>query len=273
MILVWHRGDLRTHDHPALHEAAAAEGGVAPCFVLDPSLLKLPYSGNSRIAFLYANLRALDESYRSRGSGLVVRAGKPEEELLKLARESAATAVYALRSYEPVGRARDERVKRTLEANGVAFRLLDGDCILEPGLVRTQTGGGYKVFTPFWRNWSALPLPAPLPTPKALEPHGVGELGDSGTEGERGTARGGRRGGARGVEEFHSSRRFAVRRTTQLTRTGRNLETIDVLASRGDFTAHGGKFGDAGGYDGVGAGVVLARFLPSHPVGRTASRD
>jgi deoxyribodipyrimidine photo-lyase len=175
MILVWHRGDLRTHDHPALHEAASA-GGVAPCFVLDPSLLKLPYSGNSRIAFLYANLRALDESYRSRGSGLVLRAGKPEEELLKLARESGATAVYALRSYEPVGRARDERVKRALEANGVMFRLLDGDCILEPGLVRTQTGSGYKVFTPFWRNWSALPLPAPLPAPKALEPHGLKSL-------------------------------------------------------------------------------------------------
>jgi deoxyribodipyrimidine photo-lyase len=176
MILVWHRSDLRVHDHPALHEAATRGGGVAGCFVLDPNLLKLPYSGNPRIAFLYANLHALSEAYEKLGSGLVVRAGQPAEELLKLAREAGAKSVYALRSYEPVGRERDERVKKTLEANGVEFKLLPGDCILEPGLLKTQTGGSYKVFTPFWRTWSAQVAPDPLPAPKTLEAHTLSSL-------------------------------------------------------------------------------------------------
>jgi deoxyribodipyrimidine photo-lyase len=175
MILVWHRADLRTHDHPALHEAAS-RGKVVPCFVLDPKLLTMPYSGNSRIAFLYANLRTLDEAYRTIGSSLVLRAGKPEEELVRLARDGGAMAVYALRSYEPVGRRRDEAVKRALEANGVAFKLLSGDCIFEPGEIKTQTGGSYKVFTPFWRAWSAQVPPDPLPTPKHLEPHDLSSL-------------------------------------------------------------------------------------------------
>ncbi len=173
MILVWHRADLRLHDHPALHEAATRGGAVAPCFVLDPSLLKMPYSGKPRIAFLHANLRALNEAYKTIGSKLILRAGKPEEELLKLARESGATAVYALRSYEPVGRERDERVKKLLEANGVEFTVFTGDCIFEPGLIRSGSGGSYRVFTPFWRNWSAQALPVPLPVPKALKPHGL----------------------------------------------------------------------------------------------------
>jgi deoxyribodipyrimidine photo-lyase len=176
MILVWHRADLRLHDHPALNEAATRGGAVAPCFVLDPSLLNMPYSGKPRIAFLHANLRALNEAYETLGSGLVLRAGKPEEELLKLARESGATAVYALRSYEPVGRERDERVKKVLEANGVEFRVLAGDCIFEPGLIRSGSGGSYRVFTPFWRNWSAQALPVPLPVPKTLAPHKLTSL-------------------------------------------------------------------------------------------------
>ena len=174
MIINWHRADLRLHDHPALHTAATRGAGrVVPCFVLDPDLLKLPYSGNSRIAFLYANLHALNRSYQAIGSSLVVRAGQPEAALLELARESGATAVYALRSYEPVGRARDERVRVALQNSGIEFKLLNGDCILEPRQLKTLSGGSYRVFTPFWRNWVAQAKSTPLPAPRSLEPHGV----------------------------------------------------------------------------------------------------
>jgi deoxyribodipyrimidine photo-lyase len=176
MILVWHRADLRLHDHPALHAAAASGEAVCPCFVLDPNLLKLPYSGNSRIAFLYANLHALNESYQAIGSSLTVRAGEPEAALLGLAREIGATAVYALQSFEPIGRRRDERVRAALEGEGVTFKLFDGDCVFQPGALKTGSGGAYRVFTPFWRNWSAQALPAPLPAPERLEPHGAQSL-------------------------------------------------------------------------------------------------
>ena len=172
MIIVWHRADLRTHDHPALLEAQN-RGRVLPVFVLDPSLLRLPYSGRTRIAFLHANVRALDGAYGRLGSSLVVRAGNPEHELLELCRLSGAKAVYALRSYEPVGRKRDERVGKALKAAGIEFRLLAGDTIQQPGSIRTQTGGSYRVFTPFWRAWSGIPMTNPLPAPERLEDHGI----------------------------------------------------------------------------------------------------
>ncbi len=175
MILVWHRADLRTHDHPALHHAARGSSKLAPVFVLDPVLLKLPYSGRTRIAFLYANLHALNQSYQALGSSLIVRYGTPEEELLKLARESGATAVYALRSDEPIGRTRDARVKTMLEKNGVELKLFDSDTIQQPGTIKSLSDTSYKVFTPFWKTWSTHSI-STLATPKKLEPHELSSL-------------------------------------------------------------------------------------------------
>jgi deoxyribodipyrimidine photo-lyase len=177
VIIVWHRADLRTHDHPALVEAASkGQNQVLPTFILDPSLLEMPYSGRTRIAFLHANLHALDATYQRLGSNLVLCAGDPAKELLELCRQSGAKAVYALESYEPVGLRRDERVKKTLKAAGIEFKLFTGDVIQQPGTLRTKTGGPYRVFTPFWRAWSGVPMVNPLPVPKRLEPHGIAGL-------------------------------------------------------------------------------------------------
>jgi deoxyribodipyrimidine photo-lyase len=175
MILVWHRADLRTHDHPALFHAARASNQIAPVFVLDPVLLKMPYSGQTRIAFLHANLHALNDSYQQLGSSLVVRYGTPEEELLKLARESGAKAIYALRSDEPIGRERDARVKTALEKNGVELKLFESDTIQQPGTIKSLSDTSYKVFTPFWKTWSNFPI-STLATPKKLEPHQLSSL-------------------------------------------------------------------------------------------------
>jgi deoxyribodipyrimidine photo-lyase len=167
MVIVWHRADLRTHDHPALEFAlglnsdAQTGSGIVPVFVLDPILLQMPYSGNTRIAFLYANLRALHESYRRLGSGLIVRYGKPEQEVLRLARELGAKQVCALESLEPVGIRRDALVRAVLEQNGIAFFLRPPESIHAPGSVLSGSGGPYRVFTPFYRTWNGLGLPIP----------------------------------------------------------------------------------------------------------------
>jgi deoxyribodipyrimidine photo-lyase len=181
MIFVWHRADLRTHDHPALELALALSSGsiggankrVVPVFVLDPGLLELPYSGKSRIAFLYANLRALAESYRKLDSTLVVLYGSPEVELLRLMRETGAKEIHAIASLEPVGIRRDAKVRAVLEQNGVQLVLSRLDTIQAPGSVLSGSGGPYKVFTPFYRTWLGLGMPMPGATITRLEPHGL----------------------------------------------------------------------------------------------------
>ena len=61
--VLWFRRDLRLSDNEALC-AAAALGEVVPLFVLDPRFLDT--SGAPRLAFLFRNLRALNESMGAR---------------------------------------------------------------------------------------------------------------------------------------------------------------------------------------------------------------
>mgnify|MGYP001413945925 FL=1 len=92
--LVWHRGDLRLHDHPALLEALA-QGPVVGLVVLDPNNLK---TTPRRRAWFLENVRALREAYRARGGALWVLEGFPWEKVPEAAKRLRAKAVYALRS-------------------------------------------------------------------------------------------------------------------------------------------------------------------------------
>ena len=83
--IVWFRRDLRVHDHPALSAAVAGHDRVVPVFVLDDALLRGRYRSGARTRFMLGCLEHLDAALADRGSGLVVRHGRPEEELAALA--------------------------------------------------------------------------------------------------------------------------------------------------------------------------------------------
>lgn len=168
MRIVWHRGDLRTHDHPAL-AAATASGPVLGVVVLDPSILR----GTSarRRALFRENVRALRGSYRDRGGILVVRHGDPAEELVALADGlRSVEAVHAIASYTPYGVHRDTRAAEALAALGIGLRWHDGAYVHSPGTVRTADDSFYSVFTPFHRRWRGLGTPATVDAPASIDP-------------------------------------------------------------------------------------------------------
>ncbi len=157
--IVWFRRDLRLADNAAL-AAAVRQGEVLPAFVIDPVLLNSDRVGAKRVAWLAANLRELDRSFRDRGSQLIVRRGEPAVELLKLARETGATNVFFNLDLTPYARKRDQRVALELEAQGVVVETFDDMTIHHPEEIVTLTGRPYQVFTAFKRAWLALPKPA-----------------------------------------------------------------------------------------------------------------
>jgi deoxyribodipyrimidine photo-lyase len=166
--VVWFRRDLRLADHPALTEAAA-RGPVVPVFVLDPRLL-----GRSarRDAWIMATLGALDGDARERGGRLIVRRGEPAAELVRVARETAATAIWWNRDVTPYARARDASVTAACQAAGIEVHVC-GDAVLsEPEDVIPARGGFYTVFTPFHRAWLTRarvpPAPARVTSPASL---------------------------------------------------------------------------------------------------------
>jgi deoxyribodipyrimidine photo-lyase len=159
--LWWVRRDLRLGDNQALAIALGQAGQVLPVFVLDPGLLRSPYVGEMRLAFLYAGLRALDADLRRRGSCLLLRSGDPVQVLAELLRETGAGAIFAEEDYSPYARRRDRRVTEVLP-----LHLTPGLTVHHPAETVKADGAPYTVFTPFSKAWLARPgMGNPLPAP------------------------------------------------------------------------------------------------------------
>ncbi|MBP7687385.1 MAG: deoxyribodipyrimidine photo-lyase [Thermoflexales bacterium] len=157
--IMWFRRDLRLADNPAL-SAGIERGEVVPVFVIDPKLLQSERVGEKRIAWLVANLRALDAALRERGSQLIVRRGDPAKVLWQLAQETHSTQMLFNLDLTPYARQRDRRVALELEQNGLSVEAFDDVTLHQPEDVVTMTGRPYQVFTAFKRAWLALPKPS-----------------------------------------------------------------------------------------------------------------
>lgn len=154
--VMWFRRDLRLRDHPALAAAADADRVVA-LFVLDDALRRP--SGAPRLAFLYQSLRDLDAQLRQHGGELVVRRGTPENVVPAVARDAGATSVHISTDFGPYGAARDKRVDAAL---GEVPLIRTGSAYaVAPGRIVKSDGQPFRVFTPFYRTWSAHGWPAP----------------------------------------------------------------------------------------------------------------
>jgi len=169
--IVWFRRDLRVRDHPALRAALDRHERVVPVFCFDDRLLHGRHESGTRTQFLLECLAELDSELRERGSGLVVRHGKPEREIAELAKKVGAEAVHFTREVSPFGRERGKLCRSTFEPAGI-------EAVAHPGLtavdelreIRTQQGKPYTVFSPFHRNWLGVERRDVLEPPRQLPP-------------------------------------------------------------------------------------------------------
>jgi len=177
MQLVWHRTELRTHDHPALHHAverAQASGeAILPLVIIDPAIFERPDLSPRRQAWFLENVRALRESYLKLGADLIVREGEPAQVLADLARELKSTPhaishAHFIRNYTPYAKDRDARATQALQAAGVEVHSHPGQYTHEPGSVLTNEGGRYNVFGPFRKKWETLEAPETFEAPDKL---------------------------------------------------------------------------------------------------------
>lgn len=137
-----------------------------PVFVLDPGLLCGRFPSAARAAFLHGCLRELARDLRERGGALVVREGRPWDELPRLAREVGAVAVRWADDVSPYARARDARVTGALARAGVAVHVEAGNFAADVASIRTRQGRPYRVFTPFFRAWLGAARRDPAPAPR-----------------------------------------------------------------------------------------------------------
>ncbi|MBL8100428.1 MAG: deoxyribodipyrimidine photo-lyase [Anaerolineales bacterium] len=163
----WIRRDLRLTDNLALHSALQT-GSVIPTFVLDPAF---DQSSPRRKIFLYEGLSELDKELRKRNSYLVIRKGKPVDELRKLFDETKSEAIYAEEDFTPYARRRDLLIQKILPLN-----LIHSQTVHHPKQVLKQDGRPYTVYTPYSKIWKAqykkinlISAPEKIDTPAGIK--------------------------------------------------------------------------------------------------------
>ncbi len=168
--LVLFTRDLRVNDNPALADAAAAHGALLPLFVFDQRLLAGPAGAPGRVRFLLDSLEDLAAALRERGAPLVVRRGDPARVALALAGEHAVDAIYVSDDYSPWARRRLGALEDGARQAGIAVHRRPGVTVLPPGAVVPAGGEHYRVFTPYFRAWSEVPLRDLRPAPERIAP-------------------------------------------------------------------------------------------------------
>ena len=169
-VIHWFRRDLRLTDNTALHHASASGGQVVPVYFLSEWKHEHNWTGATRQQFLCGCLEALAKNIETLGAQLILRQGDAVKELERLIQDTNATAVYTNRDPDPFGKIIEARVAAMCASLGVEFHTFKDCTMHEPGEVLTGDGNPYRVFTPFAKNWLALPKPSPLPRIKSLGP-------------------------------------------------------------------------------------------------------
>ncbi|MBX3026150.1 deoxyribodipyrimidine photo-lyase [bacterium] len=161
-VVHWFRNDLRLHDNTALHAAARGDE-LIPLFVLDPALLARAHVSPPRRRFLAACLSSLAANLAHHGAPLVVRVGDPATEVGRLLDESRADRLVFNRDTTPYARRRDAAVRAVARARDVVVEEHGDRVVFEAEAIRSQSGGGFTVFTPYRNAWLARYRAAPPP--------------------------------------------------------------------------------------------------------------
>lgn len=167
-IIVWHRRDLRIDDHPALARAVELNQEIIGIFIFDPQILQGGMTGTAQVSFMLDCLGELQTSYRQLGSDLWLFMGDAVEVLTQLVQEIKANALLFNQDVEPYALKRDRAVVDAISCLGVNVESFLDISLVNPAAIATQLGDPYRVFTPFWRNWSNLAKPKPYARPAQI---------------------------------------------------------------------------------------------------------
>lgn len=147
--IVWIRRSLREHDNTALVEASKEHDKVIPFYVVDDEYFRNADLGYPRVRFWHDALENFSENLKEKGKKLVVRKGKPIEELEKILDETDADELYFNRDYSGYSRQRDEKA-RELDIEVKDFKDI---VMFEKKEILTSSDTPYKTYTYYAKKW------------------------------------------------------------------------------------------------------------------------
>ncbi len=189
-ILLWLRNDLRLHDHEPLHRALQQEADIFFLYCFDPrhfgeTSFGFAKTGAYRAQFLLETIADLRQSLQAKGSDLIIRQDKPEEEIPALVKSLGIDAVYWHEEVTPEETAVEQNVEKALSELAVTSEVYWGATLFHPDDLPFEIRKLPEVFTQFRKAvekdsqvFPPFPTPDQLPAlPSELKtPAGTGEL-------------------------------------------------------------------------------------------------
>ncbi len=165
-IIVWFRNDLRIKDHAALYNAAKIGVPIIPVFIYDSAAMGDWDYGAAQKYWLHHSLTSLKNDLPA----LILRRGDTIINLLEIAKAQNASAIYALRNYEPWAVNLENQLHEISQSEGLEFKRFAGNLLIEPERLKNKSGNDFQIYTPFFKAvFASEYVRAPLPPPEQFE--------------------------------------------------------------------------------------------------------
>lgn len=157
--LMWFKNDLRVYDNPAFF-TAMSQGPTIAVFCLTENQWKKHGISAAKRALILRQLISLNNELEALHVPLLIVNANDFEgipnELERLAKIHPIKRIFFNQEYEVNERACAQKVIRHFKDLGISVNAYHDASMIEPGLIRTQQGEPYKVFSAFKRAFVQL---------------------------------------------------------------------------------------------------------------------
>ena len=161
--------DLRLSDHMPMHTAHRMGYDIVPVFILSEKEEKPWQLGAASAWWLHHSLKDLSNSFKQKGSRLILRQGDYLVCIKKLIEETKAQIVLWHTRVDPSFREFEQKLESQLKQMGVKTQKFFDSLLFTPGDVLNGKQEPYQVFTPFYKACLKMPPPrAPIAEPTSL---------------------------------------------------------------------------------------------------------
>ncbi|KAE8355449.1 DNA photolyase, FAD-binding/Cryptochrome [Aspergillus coremiiformis] len=165
-VVHWFKSDLRLHDNRALRTAyeVAREHSIPliGLYILSPEDLTAHVSSPARVDMTIRTLGRLKRDLGELDIPLYMETQEQRQAIpqrvVDLCQEWGANHLFANIEYEVDELRREAKLVRLCVDNGIAFDAVHDTCVVPPGVLRSQQGKQYAVYSPWFRSWQTFLL-------------------------------------------------------------------------------------------------------------------
>jgi len=174
--IVWFRNDLRLHDNEALTDAVKTCDEVLPVYVFDTRIFRgytkfgFRKIDRHRARFVLESIQDLSDQLKALGLKLYIRIGKPEEEVLSLAKEVKSSWVFCNRERTQEEVAVQDTLEHSLWTVGQEMRYYRGKMLYHTADLPFPVTHTPDIFTNFRKEVEKfVKIRKPIAAPQASE--------------------------------------------------------------------------------------------------------